>query len=73
MLPHYLLNLIAIGETTGRPGSSLDQFVHTLEDEALTLAKQELLPRKRDGDGSLGAGSGSGDRFRMTKSKRSRA
>ncbi|HZO90456.1 MAG TPA: type II secretion system F family protein [Chthonomonadaceae bacterium] len=42
LLPPYLLNIIATGETSGNLGSSLEQFTSVLEEQALALATQQF-------------------------------
>jgi type II secretory pathway component PulF len=42
MLPRYLVDMLRSGETAGNFGAVLDRFVTALEEEALTLATQEL-------------------------------
>lgn len=43
LLPGYLTDIVRTGETTGNVGSSLEQFVRILEDEAFTKASQEFV------------------------------
>ena len=43
LLPGYLLDILATGETTGNLGDSLERFATILEDEAFNKASQQFM------------------------------
>ena len=43
LLPRYLIDMLAVGETAGNMGDSLERFVTLLEDEAFTKASQQFM------------------------------